>query len=70
MDSKQFLLIVCGKVGVEIVGSVDQWSLIFSFLPCPIKIISPKNFLISSGVILDYFSDLGETFHFSAFRLW
>jgi len=52
---------------VEIVGSLDQQSLTFSFLTCHIKIISPKNFLISSGVILDHFSVLGETFHFSAF---
>ena len=52
---------------MEIVGSLDQQSLTFSFLTCHIKIISPKNFLISSGVILDHFSVLGETFHFSAF---
>jgi len=43
-------------MGVEIVGSVDQQSLIFSFLTCPIKINSPQNFLVSSGVILDLFS--------------
>ena len=64
MDSKRFLLIVRGKRGVEIVGSVDQQSLIFSFLTCPIKTVSPKIFLISSGVIMDHFSVLGETFHF------
>jgi len=67
MDSKQFLLVGEGKMGAEIVGSVDQQSLIFSFLTCPIKIISPKTFLISSGVILDHFSVFGETFNFSAF---
>ena len=52
---------------MEIVGSVDQMSLIFSFLTCPIKIISPKNFLISSGVILDHFSVSGEAFHYLVF---
>jgi len=52
---------------VEIMGSVDQLSPIFSFLSCLINVISPKNILISSGVILDHFSVLGETFHFSAF---
>jgi len=45
-------------MGVEIVVSVDQYY-IFSSLTCPIKIISPKNFLISSGVILDHFSVFG-----------
>jgi len=50
-------------MGVEIVGSVDQYSPIFSFLSYPIKIISPKNILISSGVIMDV-SVVGETFHF------
>ena len=52
---------------MEIVGSVDQKSLKFYFLTCPIKIISPNNFLISSGVIMDHFSVLGETFYFCAF---
>jgi len=70
MDSKWLLLIVWGKMGVEFVGSVDQLSLILSLLTCPIKIIGPQNFLISSGVILDHISVLGETFHFSAFWLW
>jgi hypothetical protein len=42
----------CGSCGV-------------SFLTCPIKIISPKNFLISSGVILDHFSVLGDFPFFS-----
>ena len=46
---------------MEIVGSVDQWSLTFSFLTCHIKIISPKHLLISSGVIVD-FSVLDKTF--------
>ena len=51
-------------------GSVDQWSVIFCFLTYPIKIISPKNFLISSDVIWDHFSVLGETVHYRAFQLW
>jgi hypothetical protein len=40
---------------------------IFFFLTCPIKIISPKNIFISSGMILDNFNVLGETFHFVHF---
>jgi len=52
---------------VEIVGSVDQESLKFSYLTCPIKIISPNNFLIFSGVIMNHFGVLGETFYFCAF---
>jgi hypothetical protein len=46
---------------VENVGSVDQQSLIFSSLTRPIKTISPRNLLISLGVILDHLSVLGET---------
>jgi hypothetical protein len=39
-------------------------------MSCLIKIISPKNFLISSGVILNYLSVLGETFYYCAFCSW
>ena len=67
MDSELFQLIVWGKMGVETVGSVDQYPL--SFLTYPIKIISPPDFLISSDMMLDHFSLLGKTFHFYAFWL-
>jgi len=69
MDSRRILLVACGKMGVEIVGSVEQWSLIFSFLTCHIKIFSPQNLLISLGVIRDHFSVLDKTFHCCAFCL-
>jgi hypothetical protein len=65
--SEWFILIVWGKMGVEIWGQWISSLLIFSFVICLIKIISPKNFLVSSGVILDYFSVLGETFIFVHF---
>jgi len=52
-----------GNCGVS--GPVVSYIL---FLTCPIKIISPKSFLISSGVILDHFSVLGETFRFLHFE--
>jgi len=67
MDSKQFLLILWGKMGVEIVGSVDSSLLYFPFWPVPSKMISPKIFLISSGVVLDHIRVFSETFHFCAF---
>jgi hypothetical protein len=70
MDSKRFLLIVWWKMGVEIVelsGPVASYSF---FLTCPIKMISQQNFCISSGVILNQFSVLGETCHFYAFLQW
>jgi hypothetical protein len=35
---------------------------ILAFLTCPIKIISPNYLLLSSCVILDYFSVLGDNF--------
>ena len=69
MDSERFIPSVWGKWVWKLWG---QWisSIIFSFLTCPIKIISPTKPSHSSGVILDHSSVLGETFHFSAFWLW
>jgi hypothetical protein len=54
-------------MGEEIVGSVDQQCLIFSFLACHIKIVSPKHLIISLGVIMDSFSVLDNTFSSCAF---
>jgi hypothetical protein len=48
---------------VEIVASIGQYLLMLSFLACPIKIKSPRNSVISLGVVLYYFSDFGHTFH-------
>lgn len=51
-------------------GSWPVVSLMSSFPTCPIKIISPQNFFISSGVTSDHFSNLGNTFHCRAFWVW
>jgi hypothetical protein len=67
---KWFLLTVRQKMGEEIVGSVNQQCVRFSFLTCHIKIVSPKQLIISLGVIMDSFSVLDNTFSYCAFWLW
>jgi hypothetical protein len=41
-------------MGVEIMESVDNYTLIFFFMICPVEIIDPKSvFFISFCVVLD-----------------